>query len=510
MGNITAIVGFYGKLPINGDFVSRRLPNEFITPWDAWLQSAMATSREELGEDWLNSYLTSPIWRFILSPGLCGNKSVAGIIMPSVDKVGRYYPLTVAVLFEPTPYLPFLFTTGNSWFEQLEDAALSGLEGNLDLQGFDQLIGSIPLFPLPDGLCNDQLQTSSGKKVFQVVMDDINEMSDAFVGLNAGLLTSFMPGYSLWTTEGSDCVQPSLLSCEGLPPVRSFSGFLTGNAVNISWCIQRDKASKPIQNRFEQTSVLMPIEPEPVSLTSILSSNTKPQWQSWFASDTGKRRKHNEDSLLNKPELGLWVVADGMGGHKAGDVASQLIVNSLNDLSPIEPLESYVEEVADCLKNVNTQLREFAIEEYGNQLVGSTVVTLICEPHRCAFLWAGDSRLYRLRANKLQQLTQDHCINDEQIPSGSSVKTSNIITRAIGADKELSLDVEITDVLDGDVFLLCSDGLDKEMSFGEIEHIMQTNRHCDIVNTLINETLARGARDNVTVIVVAAHGILNP
>ncbi len=90
---LNTIVGFYGKLPVVGDFVSRRLPNEFIKPWDGWLQSAIAASREELGDEWLNSYLTSPIWRFLLSPGVCGNKAVAGIMMPSVDRVGRYYPL---------------------------------------------------------------------------------------------------------------------------------------------------------------------------------------------------------------------------------------------------------------------------------------------------------------------------------------------------------------------------------------------------------------------------------
>jgi type VI secretion system protein ImpM len=196
------------------------------------------------------------------------------------------------------------------------------------------------------------------------------------------------------------------------------------------------------------------------------------------------------------------VVADGMGGHKAGDVASQLIVNTLRNLPPIEPLEDYVKEVENYLQNVNTQLRQLAAKEYGNQLVGSTVVALVCESRYCAFLWAGDSRLYRLRDNKLQQLTQDHSVDNEQTSSGWSVKSSNVITRAIGADEALELDVEMIEVLEGDTFLLCSDGLDKEMSFNEIEHIMQTKAYSDIASTLISETLARGARDNVTVIVV--------
>ena len=515
--NINAKVGFHGKLPMVGDFVSRRLSHEFITPWDSWLQSAIAASREELGDDWLNSYLTSPIWRFLLSPGLCGNQAVAGIIMPSVDRVGRYYPLTVAVLFEQSLQLPFLFTSGNAWFEQLEDAALTGLEGSLDLDAFDQLIQTIPPFSLPMSSFPCQ-QASSEKKFFYMAMDNAEHTADAFVGLNANLLASFMPGYSLWTNAGSGQVQPALLACQGLPPIGSFSGFLKGKESPTNNPRSRllpegegVLALKPTVLAFT-TAAELAAEPEYLSLSSILASDNPPLpkscWRSWAVTDVGKRRKHNEDSLLNRPEAGLWVVADGMGGHKAGDIASQLIVSSLKDLAPTKPLENYVKEVENCLQNVNSQLRQLASKEYDNHLVGSTVVGLICEAQRCAFLWAGDSRLYRFRNKQLQQLTQDHCETAEEPSSGWSVKSSNVITRAIGADDQLYLDVEIIEVLEGDVFLLSSDGLDKEMGFKEVEHIMQTSECQDMANTLINEVLARGARDNVTVIVVTAESIL--
>lgn len=507
---LNTIVGFYGKLPVVGDFVSRRLPNEFIKPWDGWLQSAIAASREELGDEWLNSYLTSPIWRFLLSPGVCGNKAVAGIMMPSVDRVGRYYPLTVAVLFEQSLQLPFLFTSGNVWFEQLEDAALAGLEGNLDINAFDQLIQSIPVFSPP--MSSSHVQQSSGeKKSFYTEIENIGQIGDAFVGLNAKLLACFMPGYSLWSNEGSVQVQAALLACEGLPPVSSFFDFLTDRVNNKNYFTPSELVRElPVNNPDPAELTAAPDQEHP-SLSSILASNkplqNEPCWRSWAITNTGMRRKHNEDSLLNRPEAGLWVVADGMGGHKAGDIASQLIVNTLKDLSPTEPLEKYVKNVRLCLQDVNTKLRQLAAKKYGNQLVGSTVVALVCESQHCAFLWAGDSRLYRLRNNKLQQLTQDHSADNEQPSSGWSVKSSNVITRAIGADEDLELDAEMLEVLEGDVFLLCSDGLDKEMSFNEIEHIMQTKAHQDIAGTLMNETLARGARDNVTVIVVTKESI---
>ncbi|MCX7068693.1 MAG: type VI secretion system-associated protein TagF [Methylococcales bacterium] len=505
---MNTITGFYGKLPIIGDFVSRRLPNEFISPWDNWLQAALAASREELGDDWLNRYLTSPIWRFLLSPGVCGDKAVAGIVMPSVDRVGRYFPMTVAVVFEQSPQLPFLFTAGSVWFEQLEDAALTGLEGNMDINAFDQLIQSIPVFSVPTN--SSPNQQSSEKKSFYTAIENSGQINNAFVGLNTKLLARFMSGYSLWTNEGSQHVQAALLACEGLPPISSFTDFLTDRVSSKNYFTPSELALELLANSPNSANVTIADQEQP-SLSSILASNksalSESCWHSWAITNTGKRRKHNEDSLLDKPEASLWVVADGMGGHKAGDVASQLIVNTLKNLLPTEPLENYIKEVEQSLQNVNTQLRKLAAREYDNHLVGSTVVVLICEDQRCAFIWAGDSRLYRLRDHKLQQLSQDHSADNAPISSAWSVKSSNIITRAIGADDHLELDVEVTEVLEGDVFLLCSDGLDKEMSFQEIEHIMQIKGHSEIADTLINETLARGARDNVTVIIVSRESI---
>ncbi|MCX7102381.1 MAG: type VI secretion system-associated protein TagF [Methylobacter sp.] len=499
MDSITS-VGFYGKLPMVGDFVSRRLPNDFISSWDSWLQSAIAASREELGDDWLKNYLTSPIWRFLLSPGLCGNQAVAGIMMPSVDRVGRYYPLTVAVQINQSSQLPFLFTSGNAWFEQLEDAAFMALEGNLDINAFDELIQTIPPFSLPASASSDQQQLED-KKSFHITLSDSQQVGDAFIELNANLLASFMPGFSLWNSTGSENVRSELIACQGLPPIASFSGFLK---------------TKDWPMHFAETSnssdiTLKVPEPEPASLSSILggnnSSEAKLGWRSWAVTDTGKKRKHNEDSFLDRPEAGLWVVADGMGGHKAGDVASQMIVNTLKELAIKTPLVNLIKDVENCLQSVNIQLRQLAAKEYGNHLVGSTVVGLVCDPERCGFLWAGDSRLYRFRHNRLEQLTKDHCA-EEEISSGWSVKSSNIITRAIGAYDELELDVQITEMLDGDIFLLSSDGLDKEISFKEIETMIQKTKPHELANALINETLSRGARDNVTVVVVSIETVL--
>ncbi len=454
--NLNAKVGFYGKLPAVGDFISRRLPPEFIGPWDNWLQGSFVASREYLGSNWLNSYLNSPIWRFLLSPGLCGDKSVVGIIIPSVDKIGRYYPLTITEIIEYSHQVPFLFTSRNDWFEQLEDVALMGLENTLDVETFDQLIQTIPSF-------------------FPSISPSFSESIFTFK-------------YSLWVSTSFEYSSSSVkLAYQGLPPVSHFSDLLKGgNVYNQNELIDSENIFNLIVNNFDDTP-----------------SRIKSSWSSWAVTEKGGSRKYNEDSILNKPEIELWAVADGMGGHKAGDVASQLIINSLDNLLLGGVLEVRINTVQNCLQQVNNELCHFALQQYENNIVGSTVVVLLFESRRCAVLWAGDSRLYHFRNDQLQQLTQDHCVTNEDPSFDSMVKNPNIITRAVGGHEKLNLDVKITNIFEGDLFLLCSDGLDKEISFHEIEFIMKTNPPENIVNILLSKAMERGARDNISLIIIA-------
>lgn len=511
--------GFYGKLPILGDFVSRRLPRDFLNAWDRWLQSSIAASKEELGEAWLNSYLNSPIWRFVLSPGVCGSSAWAGILMPSVDKVGRYFPLTVAARFAQPAYLPYLLSSAGVWFERLEAAALSGLEDGLQPEVFDGMIRTIEPVFFPSSTPEEEEGTvfePNGKKAFLVAPNQSEHISEAFTGLSAVLLKSFMPGYSLWATGGSDVQEPALLTCEGLPPLSAFSGFLEGRFSNRGWNIRRHV---PPINIFEP-ALSANAGALAVSEHSNENQDTLPRfndtasqspsiWRSWALTDRGKRRKYNEDAILDKPEARLWAVADGMGGHSAGDVASQLIVDRLQQLTPNEDLEAYVEEVSWCIAGVNQELRALSNKSYNDSIIGSTILVLIGNQNRCAFLWAGDSRLYRFRDNKLEQLTRDHCAANEIVPeqavspSGWTVKQSNVITRAVGADDELELECRYTDVLLGDLYLLSSDGLDKELSFNEIESILLNRSLENSAQALLDLALDRGARDNISVIVVS-------
>ncbi len=513
--------GFYGKLPVLGDFVTRRLPKSFVSVWDGWLQSAIAASREQLGEFWLDTYLFSPIWRFGLSPGLCGENAWAGVLMPSVDKVNRHFPLTLAFSLADPENLTYLFGTkeGESWFGELEKLALSCLDG-LSVDIIDQRLQAIkaPSFSPICPKVNTPASPGSkqGRLAFHVGTENFGLEPSAFMELSASLLSQFAPLHSFWSPLDSDSINPTLLVCDGLPPIDTFAALLTGEWVQRGWALQcgavrssSQQVAKPIEPNKQDTSgnVLSFFDQE------VITRPRKPRvewrWQAWGLSVVGMRRKINEDAMIDKSENGLWAVADGMGGHKAGDVASQAIVEALSSVELSINLQEFANNVDKSLQGVNTELCKLAAESgEENQIIGSTVVVLLAQGNQCLYLWAGDSRLYRFRDGKLEQLTQDHSLFDDFAREGLISPTDlaesgrcNIITRAVGASDSLQLSRGECLAQDGDLYLLCSDGLDKELTRDEIEALFRETAKENIAKVLIEQAEKRGARDNVTVLV---------
>jgi len=231
------------------------------------------------------------------------------------------------------------------------------------------------------------------------------------------------------------------------------------------------------------------------------------RWQSAAITDVGKVRKLNEDSILERGDAGLWVVADGMGGHSAGDLASQLIVNSLAKLDTSGALPDFVERVEEAVQSVNDRL--FAVANSHNQTSGSTVVMLLVSGRHAVVMWAGDSRCYLLRGGEIRQLTTDHTQIELFIAKGLLTRaeavghpSGNMVTRAVGVTDCLFLEMDLLELRDGDRFLLCSDGLDKHLKDEEIAQHLRGEDPQTVARTLIDQTLARGAMDNVSVCVV--------
>lgn len=235
------------------------------------------------------------------------------------------------------------------------------------------------------------------------------------------------------------------------------------------------------------------------------------RWHSAAATHVGRVRTLNEDACLERPEAGLWVVADGMGGHDAGEVASGAIRDGLRDLVTPPSLSACVDRVEDRLVEVNAHLRLLAREQGEGTTIGSTVVVLLAAGRYGVVMWAGDSRAYRVRDGGITAITSDHSQVQEWVDEGrispeeaESHPGGNVITRAVGASDALFLDVDVEPVEPGDVFVLCSDGLYRHVKEDEIGRIAADADLDRAAKALVDLTLERGAKDNVTVVVLRA------
>lgn len=233
-------------------------------------------------------------------------------------------------------------------------------------------------------------------------------------------------------------------------------------------------------------------------------------WTSGGRTDVGRVRQVNEDACLDEPELGLWAVADGMGGHHAGDLASGTVIDLLAAVAPPADLDAFVTEVVGRLTDANARLRAEAARR-GQATIGTTAAVLCAFGGRCACAWVGDSRVYRMRGEVVERMTRDHSVVEEYVASGMSREEAengpwrNYVTRAVGAHDEVEVDTVVDDLADGDVYLLCSDGLYKEVEEKELGELLSRGDASETANRLVDLALSRGARDNVSVVVVRFH-----
>lgn len=237
------------------------------------------------------------------------------------------------------------------------------------------------------------------------------------------------------------------------------------------------------------------------------------RWTSAAGTDVGLVRSRNEDSYLAQPERGLWAVADGMGGHAFGDVASRMLVDALGTLAAPDNMAQFAAAAGARIAKVNQELRAEAAARKVS-VMGSTVVVMLACGREVACLWAGDSRIYLYRNARLQQLTRDHSQAEEFKARGNGFadaaldpSIANMITRAVGATDTLELEQVTLEARNGDIFLLCSDGLSNPVDEQAIMGALAPGDCGQAAQELIALALANGGRDNITVAVVRADDV---
>ena len=223
----------------------------------------------------------------------------------------------------------------------------------------------------------------------------------------------------------------------------------------------------------------------------------------------GLRRKVNEDSMAVRTDRGLWAVADGMGGHDAGDVASARVTEAIVKLPVVYGLDDMVEGAVIQLQKVNRELIDLARSSAATGSIGSTVVGLAIANGQYRCFWAGDSRAYRIRDGRIAQLSRDHSLVQDLVDAGMlgpeeahNHPNANVITRAVGVAEELRVDIASGDAAPGDRFLLASDGLTRLVPDEELAAVLTSRPAEAAAEQLVETVLARGAPDNITMIIV--------
>jgi protein phosphatase len=240
--------------------------------------------------------------------------------------------------------------------------------------------------------------------------------------------------------------------------------------------------------------------------------------------DVGKVRDHNEDAIGSQPEIGLWVLADGMGGYNAGEVASGIAVKTILDLvtqackrekrAEIEAGTGYMRQtivLRDAIHRANKVINQTAQSQPQCEGMGTTLVAGLFYDNRLSIAHVGDSRMYRLRGNRFEQITMDHSLLQELVDRGfysqeeaQRSTNRNYVTRALGVEANVEVEVQEIDVQKGDYFLMCSDGLPDMVEDEDIHLTISTfsNDVRTVGEQLIKLTNDNGGRDNVSVILV--------
>lgn len=224
---------------------------------------------------------------------------------------------------------------------------------------------------------------------------------------------------------------------------------------------------------------------------------------------TGHVRTKNEDSVLLLDEENIWLVADGMGGHQAGDFASQTITRNMGLYKQQSALDESILLLEENILNSNAIIRDKSYKLGKNATIGSTVVCAYIWQNYLFTFWAGDSRLYRYRGNKFERLTEDHSYVEELVKMGKieardaeSHPAANVVLKAVGIDDELSLDFDYFELLNDDIFIICSDGLYKDLDENSLVSIIDQNKGDmdQLTQSLLARSLDAGGTDNTTII----------
>lgn len=368
--------------------MQRRAPQGFVDAWDAWLQECLHVSRQQLGERWLDIYLTSPVWRFLLAEGVCGASAYAGVMLPSVDRVGRYFPLTIVAALEPgSCMLEAACGVGRAWFDAAEELALRALDASaLDVQAFDAEVDALPGLGASEALRESnqlmELMAQSGfarrgsPSHISMLAETPQRAVNAFASIE--LQKAFRP-CALWWTQGSEAVQPGWLVTSGLPTPSGYVAMLSGQWLASGWNSVELATQERVQAAATASEATEPEVPRIIDLQIVAAHPPRRHGL----------RASVETRYITRPETGLWGIVTATDGGDPG-ARADLIADVMNDLAPQATLNASIESARRALQRVLAP--------------GTAVVVFVAERTECAVLWNGAVRAVRVRSGNAVEL----------------------------------------------------------------------------------------------------------
>lgn len=471
-------VGYYGKLPCKGDFLQRSVPQEFVDAWDAWLQECLHASRQQLEERWRDAYLTSAVWRFALAEGVCGSGTYAGVMVPSVDRVGRYFPLTVVTqLSSDDSLLDIACDAAQPWFDAVESLVLGALEAaDLELPAFEEQLAALTEQIRRDGAAESSYLRAvmqRGQFALQAVPWHVPLASASSLQRAANVFASrelerSLRPLALWWTEGSRTVAPAWLCTRGLPEPTSYAAMLSADWRGRGWMsLDPDHDARlagAVADGMAATTDETPMQVEPMApampVRVEISAWHEPVSRQW---DAGP-----EPLFVERPELGLWGIACQELLDPTGD-AAQRVADMLQNVPQTATLSGLVEAVREALEQVQRQSRT-ADPAVASAPAAQTVI-FMARGDECALVCAGNVQAIRYRSSQISPIVSaaEHAdpVPDSP-PAAPDAGSSLMDLLAAPAARSTSITVRYEALWPGDAWVLAGAPLLDEPRLGEL------------------------------------------
>ncbi|WP_018238710.1 type VI secretion system-associated protein TagF [Ensifer sp. BR816] len=445
-------IGFFGKLPTHGDFVSTGIGHALQRELDDWLQSGLRACQDRLGNDWRDAFHGMPVWRFIVERGLWGPATVAGVLLPSADRVGRSFPLVIAAQLHSFDDHPRQLYLDSPWFTAAEALAETSLARDFDIGTFMANVKRLRLPHAPES---------------------------AIAGRFAALRRESSSLW--WKTDAAGREAKGFRTASPPTPVDFLR--LVESAAGPAAPASEEPARAEVVENEAAAHIPAPTSP-PAPLLEIAHSH---------ATHPGTRLALNADALIASDPARLFAVADGIGDEPAAAEASRMTVAVLADAGGHASLDEAIKDIKGKLGRVHGLLQSIA-SSASRQAPAARVAVLCVKGDRFAVIWAGDVRCYLLRDGLMRSLTRDHV----------EIGMRRRLTRYLGAERQLVPETLIDRVEAGDRFLLCSGSLIRVLGERAVAEALLDADLEHAAEALVQDALIGNARDNLSAIVVDA------